>query len=217
MGGSVGIFLEGTLVTIGTGLFGVIGDSAHAATKVLGYPGAEINGLLAWWVPPEFALGGLAAAIVLPVFLSAIAKLFNTPEKLMYEQPTRRIIATCLLALGNYLLSSLLYSLGVNDRMISAALISGTISTWLMSGALLPILFSGLFWGLGGVLWEATLCRLELFWYYSPDFIGVRHWIYWLWVSALIALSASVMHLNTTKPSPTAATSSSSSNVKKAL
>src|SRR5690606_14673499 len=52
---------------VGGLVWGVIGDLGHAMANVLGYRDPFWFDRLAWWVPPEFGLGGVLVGVISPV------------------------------------------------------------------------------------------------------------------------------------------------------
>ena len=179
-----------TLFLVGM-LAGIVGDSCHAYTKVLGYHHPELFELLAWWVPPEFGVGGVLLGTIYGPIFRKLESIFNNNSRANEICATRTSFTNTkafvgpLLFLGAYLLSSLLNAQGVNDQLISIALALIAFISWAYaSSAKLSALLLSIMVAAAGVTWESLLCQHGIFFYYRPDRWYVRHWICWLWFAA---------------------------------
>jgi hypothetical protein len=158
---------------------------------------------LAWWVVPQFALGGVALSLAVRTAMQL--RLRRDPQAGLGAVPSLTASCLCFVAsLLVYLLSSVLTVAQVSERSISLILASLTfllgvvlvLSTSPRSGrssvaTVLALLALPV--GLGGVGYESFLSSLggsgattTTFRYVHPDEgLWVNHWIAWLWIGAV--------------------------------
>eukprot|EP01084_Bolivina_argentea_P070277 127774_1 len=188
----MGVSLARTIQLFMTGMIaGLSGDGFHAYSKVLGYPSPMIFNLLPWWVPIEFGIGG----IILGLGYGPIIRYLSSSHTSNSQSNFRVIIGLCLF-LGSYLLSSYLKLMNMPDLQISCILGFLSLISWIYNtNANIWSLLLAIFVAVSGCLWENTLCEYNIFWYYQPDFLKVRHWIFWLWFTACTGSSCFFLKL----------------------
>ena len=170
------------------GLYGWIGDGGHVATDVLSYSAQERFWYpgLAWWVVPQFAIGGL----ILSILVARVYQWTGEPG-LPANFPSYAVgMAGAIGSLGTYLISSLLSSMHIDQIVISAILATLTVllAMFLRIPFRYPMYFTliGLITFIGGIGYESSLCHIGAFQYNHPDKgLYVNHWIGWLWVGAI--------------------------------
>lgn len=157
------------------GVLGAVLDGGHTHTNVLGYNAKDvIVAKMAWWVPPQFGVGG-----ILLLFLPFVFG--PRPQRLCKDLVP---LGQCIAGVVVYAMSSVLASKGWNDVWISAALALLVLTTWLVTDRSLHTVGLCIFAGVLGWTYEGTLCHLGFFHYNKPDFWLVRHWIAWIWAAA---------------------------------
>jgi len=179
-------------------LYGWIGDGGHVWSGVLDYPAKQRVWPpgLAWWVLPQFGCGGL----ILSLLIHSIARRTTNAWKLPAHYPGYgRAMIALMMALGTYLLSSVLKTLHFHSWSISLILTFCTLQECYFLRLhhykhLYPtFLLAALGVGLGGVAWESSLCHLGVFRYLTPDSgLYVEHWIAQLWIGAVAAAAVAM-------------------------
>eukprot|EP00004_Rigifila_ramosa_P014914 TRINITY_DN3432_c0_g2_i7.p7 TRINITY_DN3432_c0_g2~~TRINITY_DN3432_c0_g2_i7.p7 ORF type:complete len:213 (-),score=70.46 TRINITY_DN3432_c0_g2_i7:161-799(-) len=162
------------------GLLGAALDEVHAYCDILFYRPADIVFLrMAWWVPPEFGAGGLLVYLLQP----RVDRLVGIRPAQSKADAAMAVAVFVVL----YALSGILPFFGTGDALLSLTLAGIFVTQWFVLDGRLALLVPALVLGCGGVLFENTLVALGLFAYVAPDLLGVRHWIVWIWASAVFA------------------------------
>jgi hypothetical protein len=180
------------LCCLGGGLYGWIGDGGHVSSSVLSYPPSQRFWFpgLAWWVIPQFAVGGgvlsyIVASVVKAQQMRVLADNFPSYQ---------RSLLGVALSLGTYLFSSVLFHFRVPQPIISLLLLGCTIGLFyylrLPQRSPKAFLAIGSACFFGGIAWESSLCHFSFFRYEQPDLgLWVSHWIGLLWVGAVWSAS----------------------------
>lgn len=158
--------------TVGTAL-----DAVHVHTGTTQYTHPDFFGL-AWWVPPEFALAGVAIGLARPIW-----------ERLLLRPAPSRSRRSVAFGMAMFVLAYALSGLLPFD--------------WTTKSLVLVSIF-GVVWGvcdrtaLGaflagstaflGTATEIALVRLDLFSYLHPNLSVVAGWLPWLYSTAAIAV-----------------------------
>ena len=155
------------------GAVGALLDAGHTFTDVLGYNKPDIvYWRTAWWVPPQFGVGGIIM-LILPHIVGF------RPHRLCQESV---LYVQIMSAVFVYAISSVLSLYKWTDAGISAFLAFSVIATWAITDTSAHSLGVCMLAGLLGWAYEGTLCHLGFFHYNNPDLWHVRHWICWIWV-----------------------------------
>jgi len=183
------------LAFVAGGVFGWVGDAGHVASGVLAYPPKDHFWPpgLAWWVVPQFAMGGVMLSTVVRIAMARYLR--ANPNGGIGPCPS--LVASALLfivALGNYVLSSWLsIQFGARSSTVSLILlgvlvliqVALSLSSPQPGSTFLTLLKWAPLIGLGGVAYESSLSATGAFWYVNPDLGYVNHFIAQLWIGAV--------------------------------
>jgi hypothetical protein len=152
---------------------GTLLDGIHAYGDVLSYPHPAF-GRWAWFVPLEFGLVGMAAALAMPW----LERLAHAPAALTWP-PARRALELLLFA-ALYAATTLVDGLGAVALAFALAVLAiARVARREAPGDWIYALIAAVL----GPAAEAVMSALGAFDYQDPDFIGIPFWLPSLWAN----------------------------------
>ncbi|MBI5497123.1 MAG: DUF2878 family protein [Deltaproteobacteria bacterium] len=166
---------------LGCGL-GTALDALHAYNGVLSYPHVAF-GLQDWWVPPEFALAGVAMGLG-HRFIAVRLGGRPVPSAAPVEVLVGAAVFVAVYAASGWVQdTALAYGVACVVAFMGLA-------WWTPRDARPALLWHALGAAVMGPVVEATLSGLGLFRYHRPDVLGVPAWLPAIYLHAAVATAA---------------------------
>lgn len=158
-------------------LLGPACDWFHVFTHTAGYAYPALFGL-AWWVPLLFGLATVAVALS-HIEMDRLCK--REPRKIAWST----VWAGLFSFVAIYFISGFMRA-PFAQKFIILGIIA--VMIWFVFDRTVYGFLLGIATALAGCMVEITLCRSRMYYYTSPDFLGIPAWLPFLYLAASVSV-----------------------------